>query len=633
MKLMTPFSLPSIRRWAGCLLLLSAALLPQAKAANDFVTTGSPSVEGPRTTTLLANGKVLVVGEGYDSDGNSIPRAELYDPATGQWSATGSPSNTFSGQCTVTLLANGKVLVVGNGYDSEGHAIPPRAELYDTATGQWSATGSPSIAFRDGGPRTATLLANGKVLVVGNSHDSDWNTISGAELYDPATGQWSAAGSPFTEIRYYYQSTSFTATLLANGKVLALRLLRGSEMISSAELYDPATGQWSATGLPLKLRNYPMNPSFTVTLLANGKVLVTVTGDNDGINPSAELYDPATGQWSATGSPSGDPLTATLLTNGKVLIMGIGYESDGNSIPRAELYDPATGQWNATGSPSIVLNKWVLPTAILLTNGKVLVMGTGYDSDGNSIPRTELYQSDSLFSGDYVYSVLNGAATLDAYRGAGGAVTIPSTIGGFSVTSIAYGAFYGCVGLTSVTIPSSVDSIGNQAFAGCSGLTRVSLPERFLTDIVSIGLSGQVAATTLIDGIANNLSTNTTFINALAGNDAFVTAVANKIKSTSGNYGIATQSVLSSALTESRADGINSVLSNPSLWTLYTTSQIQNMAVGDLVLTKNVQGTYTLNYDIEQSSDLKTWTPYQALTLPLTGLPTDKAFVRIKVKP
>ncbi|MGA0854213.1 MAG: hypothetical protein ACO3RK_05295, partial [Luteolibacter sp.] len=72
---------------------------------------------------------------------------------------------------------------------------------------------------------------------------------------------------------------------------------------------------------------------------------------------------------------------------------------------------------------------------------------------------------------------------------------------------------------------------------------------------------------------------------------------------------------------------------NPNLWTLYTTSQIQNMAVGDLVLTKEVNGTFTLNYDIEQSDDLQNWTPYQALSLPLTGLPTDKAFVRIKTKP
>jgi len=65
---------------------------------------------------------------------------------------------------------------------------------------------------------------------------------------------------------------------------------------------------------------------------------------------------------------------------------------------------------------------------------------------------------------------------------------------------------------------------------------------------------------------------------------------------------------------------------------LYTANQMQAMAFGDLVLNKNANGSFTLNYDIEQSTDLQTWTPYQVLSLPLTGLPTDKAFVRIKAK-
>lgn len=114
--------------------------------------------------------------------------------------------------------------------------------------------------------------------------------------------------------------------------------------------------------------------------------------------------------------------------------------------------------------------------------------------------------------------------------------------------------------------------------------------------------------------------------------DSLVNAIATKITSTAGSYGIATKSELNTALTQSRADGINSVLSNPNLWTLYTTSQIQNMAVGDLVLTRQVGGGFVLNYDIEQSTDLQTWTTYEALSLPLEGLPTDKAFVRIKAK-
>ena len=210
-------------------------------------------------------------------------------------------------------------------------------------------------------------------------------------------------------------------------------------------------------------------------------------------------------------------------------------------------------------------------------------------------------------------------------------ITIPN-----SVTSIGDYAFQGCSGLTgTLTIPNSVTSIGDYAFQGCSGLTAFTMPERFIGQVAQIGIRGQVATDYLI--------------NALANNDAFVTAVANKIKATGGTYGIATQSGLSSAITtaveplatkseltsslaQSRTDGINSVLSNPNLWTLYTTSQIQNMAVGDLVLTRQVSGGFVLNYDIEQSTDLQTWTPYQALSLPLTGLPTDKAFVRIKAK-
>ena len=193
--------------------------------------------------------------------------------------------------------------------------------------------------------------------------------------------------------------------------------------------------------------------------------------------------------------------------------------------------------------------------------------------------------------------------------------------------------------VTSLTIPDSVTSIENDALRGLINLTSLTMPDRFIGQVAQIGIGGQVATDYLVKYL----------VNALSSNDAFVSAVANKIKATGGNYGIATQSGLSSAITtaveplatkteltsslaQSRTDGINSVLSNPNLWTLYTSSQIQNMAVGDLVLTRQVSGGFVLNYDIEQSTDLQTWTPYQALSLPLTGLPTDKAFVRIKAK-
>ena len=82
----------------------------------------------------------------------------------------------------------------------------------------------------------------------------------------------------------------------------------------------------------------------------------------------------------------------------------------------------------------------------------------------------------------------------------------------------------------------------------------------------------------------------------------------------------------------SQAAGVNAVLSSPNTWSLYSAGQIQDMSIGNPVLTKNQNGTFILNYDIEQSDDLKTWTPYRVKAEELTGLPTDKAFVRIKAK-
>ena len=244
---------------------------------------------------------------------------------------------------------------------------------------------------------------------------------------------------------------------------------------------------------------------------------------------------------------------------------------------------------------------------------------------GSGIYLTECSGQESVFS---IPSNVNGlpvisfSSSICEYKSNLTSVTIPN-----SVTRIGNKAFNGCSGLTSITIPNSVTSVGQFAFQGCTSLNSVTMPDRYIAQIAQIGISGQVATDYLV--------------NALANNDAFVTAVANKIKGTVGTYGLATQSELgslatkselTSAITESRTAGVNSVLSNPNLWTLYTTSQIQNMAMGDLVLTKQVNGKFALNYDIEQSEDLKTWTTYRALYLPLNGLPTDKAFVRIKAK-
>ena len=227
----------------------------------------------------------------------------------------------------------------------------------DGASGGFEDTGSLAHARQN---HTATLLPDGKVLVAGGfDHISGY--LASAELYDPGSGTWMATGSLVTA-RFGH-----TATLLPNGKVLVVGGTLNFSQVPSAELYDPGTGTWTETGSPARARQ-----GHTATLLGNGKVLVAggafyIFGGGIDLIALAELYDPATGVWTSTGSLgiTREYATASLLLNGKVLILG------GSSV--AELYDPDSGLWTATGSLATAGGH----TATLLPNGKVLAVGGG----------------------------------------------------------------------------------------------------------------------------------------------------------------------------------------------------------------------------------------------------------------
>jgi hypothetical protein len=394
-----------------CAQQAEASASPSSDTSGTWTATGALFGGGySRAATLLADGNVLLAGRPGDCATNS----EIYEVAAGKWTIT-SPLNECGCGRTLTLLPNGKVLAAGgyNSKDGRSSRAELSAELFDPVSQAWRKTGAMNSVHNN---HTATLLANGKVLVTGNDYRTnafavtEWydeatrtstrkvsvietlpprgqitgssdrtNDFASAELYEPATGTWKCAAS-LNRPRGHH-----TATLLTNGLVL---VVGGDDKqgtaLSSAELYDPIAETWTEIdGLQLA-RTY-----HTATLLTTGKVLVVGGQDSKGYAfPEAELFDPATRQWApARGMLFGRSYhTATLLKDGKVMVAG--GSGFGGSLKFVEVYDPASGAWTRA-RPMATARNW--HTATLLQNGKVLIAGGAGTSWNDPLSSAELF--------------------------------------------------------------------------------------------------------------------------------------------------------------------------------------------------------------------------------------------------
>jgi hypothetical protein len=305
----------------------------------------------------LSDGRVLIVGgfaEGGLTEIKALSSAEIYDPATGTFSPTGSMTMGRAG-CTATLLPDGRVFVFGGSYPllDSGQALGDSGELYDPKTGTFKAAGTLRAGQSYGRvDHTATLLLDGRVLIVGGQASeeiagSDSGPFASAAVYDPRAGTFSATGS--------MSSPRFgqSATLLSDGRVLIVGGTSKEDELSflaSAEVYDPATGRFSPTGSLATGRSY-----HTATLLQNGRVLVTggqvlravLKGGYAAVEvtAAAELYDPKAGAFSPAGAMALGRVfqSATLLSDGRVLIVGGEMDSPGDShieLASAETFRP-----------------------------------------------------------------------------------------------------------------------------------------------------------------------------------------------------------------------------------------------------------------------------------------------------
>jgi hypothetical protein len=265
--------------------------------------------------TALADGRVLVAG-GMNS--GSVASVEIYDPELDSWTQA-PPLATAGYDRQAVLLSDGDVLVVGRF----------EAERLDLQAGVWSLTG-PRVA--PGNPPSAILLPSGKVLVV---------TVDGAEIFDAASDQWSATGSMNAA------RSGASLTLLSSGQVLTAgghdTVAGGTNtgILASAEIYDPETNTWTATGS----MHWPRRRHVAV-ILGSGEVLVAGGDEGELELSSSELYDPVSGTWRLTRSDMTVPrhrAAALQLASGEVILTG---GSDGSAaLASTEVYEPTSETW------------------------------------------------------------------------------------------------------------------------------------------------------------------------------------------------------------------------------------------------------------------------------------------------
>jgi hypothetical protein len=332
-------------------------VIPASEAA---ITPGVPGTWSPAgilptpvsTVDLvpLLTGRLLLAG-GTDPDGAPVATTAQFDPTGDSWSE-GPALGVARQRHTTTRLLDGRVLVVG-GQDAKSAPLTS-AEVLDAV--RWTPVHD-LVTARFG--HTATRLRDGRVLVAGGTGTRDEQedgALTSAELFDPSTGVWTTTGS------LAGARTGHQAVLLANGQVLVSggALLTGggrSDPLAYCEVWDPATGEWTATGSLRAAR-----AGHQAVLLPTRQVLVTggdpVVAADGTLDPhslaSAELYDPDLGVWSAArpmpgGGRSGH--RALVLRSGAVLVTGgTGAPERTGGFRSAIVYDPGTGTWSAPGA-------------------------------------------------------------------------------------------------------------------------------------------------------------------------------------------------------------------------------------------------------------------------------------------
>ena len=370
--------------WILLALICSAGILQASLPPTTIgAWTSAVNLSQARTnaaSVLLSDGRILITGG--DGGSGALNSAEFFTPS-GTVTAAGSMNVARSGHFAVAL-SDGRVLVGGG--NSSGGGTTNSAEIYDPTADSWTQIG-PMTAARANS--SAALLQDGRVLIAGGDNSGvPSNTI---EVFDPSTGNFSFAGTLSSP------RTKQAMAVLQDGRVLIVGGFDGTNALASCDIFDPSTGIASA-GPSLTTARY----SESATTLLNGQVAViggATTGNSGTVDvTSAEIFDPATGVFANAGvslTTAREGHQAFLLpSNNSVLV--VGGTSGGQVVAASELFVPqvsiADGSWSYAFAPtaSNVTPRAAAVGSAMNVDGLLLVAG-GNDAAGNALASTELY--------------------------------------------------------------------------------------------------------------------------------------------------------------------------------------------------------------------------------------------------
>jgi hypothetical protein len=351
----------------AALVVGSRLLVPQPAPQSDVHEFESaPHLSRPMAAPLLAplvDGRVLVIGGGSDGE-DTTQTGIVYDPATGVSVTAETLADVRV--APVVRLRDGRVLIIGDG----------SARVFDPTTLRLEPAGP--MATARSWPEAA-VLHDGRVLIVGGE-DGKGGELLTAELFDPDTLTFSPTGPMGAEpLRAFsiWPANSLAIATLPDGRLFvpASRATSPTTEAIQAEIYDPSTGAFSAAGTM---------PKFDVAaaiVIPDGRVVVVgqskiKPGPSSPYRGNAAVWDPTTRTFSPAGDPPDPVFGAALLHDGRILLIG-GRSAVVPKMSWAGIYDPASGVTTPIEPPTA----W-WPSLVRLDDGRVLAVGGLVDGDG-----------------------------------------------------------------------------------------------------------------------------------------------------------------------------------------------------------------------------------------------------------